>query len=270
MAMYDDPEQQKEYDEAMAKLEAGDKPTTSRAPDGTFAKQETTPVEANEPAAESEAPKAEAVEPTTDEAKPAEPDPLEELRAKLAKAEKMANDNKSWATKVAQELAEIKRAKELQERAASKPPILDQHPELEQAIRHVVTDPTPQIQQEQRQQEWASIIDRAHPGIFAPDADPELINALVAKRDTPNSGWEDPLVAIRDITAEKLAYTERQLAKKLKVEAEQRAQKSAMSVPGQGATVRQSAKPSEQDEAKRIQNMSPAEFEKERRRILGY
>lgn len=278
MAMYDDPEQQKEYDEAMAKLEAGEKPTTSRGPDGKFTAAEEKPAEAEvAKEAESEVPKAEAVEPAKEEVKPAEPDPLEALRAEiakrdeeLAKRDKALKDTQAWATKNAQELAAIRREKELQQRAASRPQILEQNPELEQAIRHVVTDPTPQIQQEKQQQEWFSIIDRAHPGIFAPEADPELINALVAKRDAPGSGWEDPLIAIRDITAEKLAYTERQTAKKLKVEAEQRAQKSAMSVPGAGATVPKTAKPSDQDEAKRIQSMSPAEFEKERKRVLGY
>lgn len=280
MAMYDDPEQQKEYDEAMAKLEAGEQPTTSRAPDGKFAKAEEKPAETEvTKEAAPEVPKAEAAEPTNEEAKPAEPDPLEALRAEiakrdeeLAKRDKALKDTQAWATKNAQELAAIRREKEQQQREAAKPQILQQHPELEEAIRYAAIDPEQEAAKEQqrRHQEWAAVIDRAHPGIFAAEADPELIDALVKRRDAPDSGWDDPLIAIRDITAEKLAYAERQTAKKLKVEAEQRAQKSAMSVPGAGATVPKTGKPSEQDEAKRIQSMSPAEFEKERKRVLGY
>jgi hypothetical protein len=98
--------------------------------------------------------------------KPPQVDPLEELRARLEKAEKIAADNKAWGTKQAQELAAIKREREQQQREASKPQILDANPELADAIRYVANDPAPQQQQEQRANQWQEMVATAHPGIF--------------------------------------------------------------------------------------------------------
>lgn len=263
MTIYTDPEAQKQYDDAMAKLDA----EASRDDAGKFTKAEPEPV--TEPAVEA-APEVKpevAVEPKAEPAAP-EPDPLAEIKAELEKAKKQAADNKAWATKVAQELAEAKRERERQAREASKPPVLEQHPELEEAIRYVADAPKPV--QADPQQEWMKVIESAHPGIFAPDADPELVNALVAKRDASNGAWfADPLQAIREINEEKLAHAERQLTKRLEVERQKASAKSAMSVPGAGAGAPVKATDPVADEVKRIQSMSAAEFERERRRVLG-
>lgn len=245
---------QKEYNEAASKLDAAEagQPEAITEPE---AKLET--VEATEPA-----------KPEAEETKPL--DPLEELRAKLEKAEKSLKDTQAWGTKNAQRLAEIERDRERQQREATKPGILDANPDLEDAIRYVTSDPAPQQQMEQRQHDWQTIVQTAHPGIFDLSIDPELEAALVAKRESLGESWYDPLVAIREITAEKLAFTERQVGKRFAIESQKQAQKSAMSVPGAGGSASRTTVDPEQEAAQRILKMSDAEFAAEVRRVKGY
>lgn len=244
----------KEYDEALAKLE------------GTAEEEATTPEPEPEPESTPEPEK----KPVIEEVKTEEPDPLAELRAKLEKTEKALNDTKAWGTKNAQRLAEIERRNIEQQREQAKPEILDANPELADAIRYVTQDPTPQHKIERQMQDWQAMVQTAHPGIFDLSIDPELESALVAKREALGEAWFDPLIAIREITAEKLAFTERQVSKRLAAEAAKQSQKSAMSVPGSGGSANRTAPDTDQEAVQRIQKMSPADFEKERRKVLGY
>lgn len=258
--MYD-AEQQKEYDDAMAKLEAGDQPITSAEVVSQPAETEVvTPEAKDEPATEVVA------EPVITEV-----DPVEELRTKLEKAEKALKDTQAWGTKNAQRLAEIERERVLQQREASRPQILEANPDLEDAIRHVVSDPTQRIEQEDQQEQWRNVVNAAHPGIFqVPDGD-ELVESILVRAKELGGEWDNPLIAIREITAQKLAHTERQLAKKYEADAKKSAQKSAMSVPGAGGSATPVA-PIDPDKAEvnRIQNMSDADFEKERKKARGF
>ena len=197
-------------------------------------------------------------------------DELAELRIKLEKAEKSAKDSQAWGTKNAQRLAEIERSQRDAQREAAKPAILDANPELAEAIRYVASDPAPQRQAQDQQQAWLNTIDTAHPGIFAADADPELVDALVAKRDASGDAWSDPLVAIRDITAEKIAFAERSVGKRFAIESQKQAQKTAMSVPGAGGGAARTAPNPDLEAVQRIQKMSDADFAKEVRRVKGY
>lgn len=257
----DQAEYQKEYEKAAAELEAAAQATTARGADGKF-------IKAEEPAKEPEAAKEEPVkEPPQEPAKDEKPDELAELKARLEKAEKIAKDNQAWATKLAQERAEEKRQREQAEREAKKPAILDANPELADAIRYVAHDPAPQQKAEDRQLQWNQIIEQAHPGIFALPDDDELVKALVAKR---TEAWSDPLVAIREITEEKLAHAERQVGKRFAAEAARQAQKSAMSVPGAGAGGGVMTPIDAQlAEVQRIQKMSDKDFAAEVRRVKG-
>lgn len=254
----------KDYDKAAADLEAAAQATTARGADGKFVKAEEKPVESATPAAPVEVKPAEP-------AKPAEPvDPLVEIRTELEKAQKALKDTQAWGTKNAQELAEIKREREKQQRESTKPAILDANPELADAIRYVASDPAPQQQQADLHQQWMGIVDAAHPGIFGKEIDPELEKAVVARRDALGEAWSDPLVAIREITAEKLAHAERQVGKRFAAESAKMAQKSAMSVPGAGAGASHVPVDSDLEAVQRIQKMSDAEFQKEVRRVKGY
>lgn len=251
-------EYQKEYDAEMAKLDAA----ANGEPVATTAEEvPKEPVAPEEPVKEEK----QEVEP---EAKPV--DAVEELRLKLEKAEKALKDTQAWGTKNAQRLAEIEKQRLLQEREASRPAILEANPELEDAIRHVVTDPSQQFKEQEQQDQWRAVIEATHPGIFQiPDED-ELVIAIAARAKELGNDWNDPLVAIREISAQKLAHAERQLTKKFEAEAKNRAQKAAMSVPGPGATTSRTVADPDKEAADRIHKMSPEEFEKERRRVLGY
>jgi hypothetical protein len=211
---------QREYDEALAKLEAGTSPDEI-IPKPAEAEPEVKAEEKQEPVAEK---KPEAVEPEK-----AEPDPLKELREKAEKLEKALKDTQAWGTRNAQELAELRKERERQQREAQKPQILEQQPELEEAIRFVTHDPA-----------------------------------------ASSEDWSDPLVMIREVSAEKLALTERQLARKYEAEKAKSAQKSAMSIPGAGGSSAPKATDPEQETAQRYQSMSSADFEKEKQRIRGY
>jgi hypothetical protein len=254
-----DEEYQKEYDKAAAELDAAAQATTARGADGKFTKAEPAPAEP--PPVET---------PATEPATEAEPDPLAELRARLEKTEKIAKDNQAWATKMAQEAAQLRREREEQQRAASKPAILDANPELADAIRYVAQDPTAQNDEAARNQAWRTAVEKAHPGIFDSSIDPELEKALM-ERFNATPDIQDPLIAIREITAEKLAFNERQIGKRFAAEAAKQAKVSAMSVPGAGAGGGARTPPDTAlAEVERINKMSDAEFAKEVKRVKGF
>lgn len=213
---------------------------------------------------------------TTDEAhaQPAEgsqsDSELAEIKARLEKAEKIAKDNQAWATRMAQEAAQLRREREQQQREAMRPAILDTNPELADAIRYVANDPTPRHQAEDDHSVWMETIDKAHPGIFSKDIDPELEKDLAARLDQLGDAKSNPLEAIRVITEGKLAHAERQIGKRFAAEAAKMSQKSAMSVPGAGRSGAVAPVDAALAEVQRIQNMSDAEFQKEVRRVKGY
>lgn len=252
----DDTEYQAAYEKAEAELDAAASATTAREADGTFAKA---------------APADPIPEPVKD-AEPAPADPVAELTARVEKAEKIARDNQAWATKAAQEAAQLRRERENERREASRPTILDANPELADAIRYVAHDPAPAQQQQDRQAQWQDTVDKAHPGIFSTEIDPELEKSLLVRLGALDEhDKQDPLVVIREITQEKLAHAERQVGKRFAAESAKLAQKSAMSVPGAGAGGgRQGSPDAALAEVRRIQNMSDADFAKEVRRAKGY
>lgn len=256
-----DEEYQAEYKKAAAELEAAAKATTARGPDGKFVKaEEPAPVQEVKPEPTPEPAKEPAKEP---EAK-AE-DPLAELRSRVEKAEKMARDNQAYATRMAQEAAQLRKEREQREREAKKPAILDANPELADAIKYVASEP-----QHDPNQMWREAVERVHPGVFTLPDDDELVTAVLARQNA-GENFSDPLVAIRVITEEKLALAERQVGKRFAAEAAKLAQKSAMSVPGAGAgsTVVTPTIDAQLAEVQRIQKMSDADFQKEVRRVKG-
>ena len=242
-----DQQYQKEYDEAAAALDAA---AAGKKPEAI-----TEPVKVVEPA--------ESPDPAVD--------PLAEIRAELEKTQKALKDTQSWGTKQSQRLAEIERERQQQQRDATKPAILDANPELADAIRYVANDPAPQQKANDTQNQWQAIVASAHPGIFDVSIDPDLEKAIVARRDAVGNDWHDPLVAIREITAEKLAHTERIVGQRYAAESAKLAQKSAMSVPGAGVSTGNRAAPTAaQEEVERILKMSDADFAKEVKRVKGY
>lgn len=261
------PEQQyqKEYDEAMEAMDAA-----------AAGKTVPTPAAPAEPEPEEPAP-AEPVEPPPEAepvpAEPAEPEEtVEQLRQRLARAEKEARDNKAFATRKSQENAELKR----KQHAAERPEILELNPGLEDAIRHVTTAPEPVQQdpeaiQQQLHQQYLDIVESAHPGIFAVNADKELVATVLKRKEALGDAWFDPLVAIREISDAKLELATKNAEKRASAAASTKTKMSAMSIPGPGGsgTQKQPANKDE-EEVNRIRNMSPEDFAKERRRVMGY
>ena len=257
-------EYQKEYDAARADLDAAAEATTARGADGKFVAKEE--AQAEPVAATTDAP---AVETPTPE--PTEQESLAELRERVAKAEKMAKDNQAWATRLAQERAQERREREAQQREANKPAILDANPELAEAIRYVAGDPAPKNGEEVQVEQWRDAIAKAHRGIFGKDIDPDLETAIKARWDALGEDVRDPLVAIREVTAEKIAHAERLIGQRFAAEAAKQSKVSAMSVPGAGAGGGSRAMPADDmAEVKRIQNMSNADFAKMVKKARGY
>jgi hypothetical protein len=236
-------EYQKEYEAAMAKLDAGEKLDE--------VKVETPPVEVTP----------EIKEPPKEET-PAVSE-IDELREKVAKAEKMAKDNQAWATRVSQEASELRRQREQEKREATKPTILDANPELADAIRYVNEEP-----KRDETADFAWVVESAHPGIFAKEIDPELEAAIITRIEANPSAKANPLEFIRIVTEEKLSATERQVGKRFAAESSKLAQKSAMSVPSASSGVKTSID-AELESVNRIKNMSDAEFAKEVKRAKG-
>lgn len=251
----EDTEYQKEYDAATAALDAAAQATPARDAEGKFSAPEK---------------EADPIEPVKDEA--AKPDPMAELTARVEKAEKIARDNQAWATKAAQEAAQLRRERENERREASKPTILDANPELADAIRYVTQDPAPAQQRDMQAEQWRNVIDKAHPGIFSNDLDPELLKSLETRMSAlDDNARSDPILVIREITEEKLAHAERNIGKRFAAESAKLAQKSAMSVPGAGSGGGVKSSPDAAlEDVRRFQNMTDAEFAKEVRRVKGY
>lgn len=258
-------EYQKEYDTARAELDAAADATTARGADGKFVAKEL--VQAEPVAA---TPEAAAPEPATPE--PTEQESLAELRERVTKAEKMAKDNQAWATRLAQERAQERREREAAEREAKRPAILDANPELADAIRHVVSDPAQKNDADAANETWKSTIEKAHPGIFDTTIDPELEKAVMKRFDALGADVQDPLIAIREITEEKMAHAERLIGKRFAAEAAKQSKVSAMAMPGAGAGGGSRAMPADDQlaEVKRIQNMSNADFAKMVQKARGY
>ena len=241
-------EYKKEYDKAAAELDAAANATTA----------EVKPVIVEEVKDE---PKPESITPEKSE--------MELMKERLERAEKMAKDNQAWATKAAQEAAALRREREAQQRAASRPAILDDNPELADAIRYVASDPTKANQEAEARSNFHEIVNTAHPGIFDVSIDPELEKSLMVRLGALGDQAQDPLVVIREITEEKLLHAERQIGKRFAAESAKQSKISAMSVPGAGGGASRTSIDSDLEAVQRIQKMSDADFAKEVRRAKG-
>jgi hypothetical protein len=273
----DEAEYQREYDKAIADLDAAEKSTTARGPDGKFAKAAPAEEKPAEKAPEPEKSEPEPTpkeEPTQDEAKdetPKESDELAELRKRFEANEKALKDTQAWATKLSQERAAEKREAERRAREASKPSILDANPELADAIRHVVSDQPRQEEQVDPRAQWQAVIEKAHPGIFSTSIDKELEKDLGERLAAmPDESKADPLEVIREITEGKLAFATRKFERQAAAEAKQAKEKAAMSVPGAGAGGSRTVADPGQADVQRVQTMSEADFEREYRKARGY
>ena len=223
---------QKEYDEAMKKLEAGETITPEVVKDEIE--------------------------------KPAKSDEIEELKLKFERQEKALKDTQRWGHENAARVANLERERDAQLKNANRPEILDNNPGLEEAIRHVVP-----AQAVRNEPDLPYILDNAVPGLNQMLDDKDFQDKFLKARDDSNGGWSDPLVAIRDVTNLVMQNTREQaIASAQKDFSSKQKKLDAMFVPGGSGSSDAPAK--EVDAAQSVWDMSNADFDKMRRKAMGY
>jgi hypothetical protein len=199
---------------------------------------------------------------------PSVEDQLKELRESNERLAKEARDTKAWATRTSQELAKERKVRESEERQRKRPAILDDVPGLEEAIRH-----TAQPVSAPPENNWSDAVAKAIPDIDEHLADPGFYQKAQDIRNKLGQDWNDPLIAIRELSNARADHLRESAVSKAVEQAQRdhaaKAKKlGAMGVPsGSG---KPAAARTEQDEADRIRNMPADEFEKMRRKTLGY
>lgn len=254
------PEEQQAYDAAyqaeMDKLNAATEPTNDSTTEATNGKAlEAEPEQKNE---EAEAESTEAR--------------FTRLEKELASTTKALSDTKSWATKNAAEVKRLRKEQEERERQANRPQILDDNPGLDDAIRHV-TGARPASAPQEAQQSWADTVGTALPELDALlEQNPELRTKAQALAQQLGEDWTNPIIAIRELGRLQRDH-ERTVVSTGAAEAARRdfqqkgQKKTAMQVPSGSAPARQAAKP---DPVKEMEDMSDADFQKMRAKVLGY
>lgn len=228
---------QKEYDEAMKKLEAGE-PFTST----------------DEPAIADE---------STDTSKP---DEVQTLKEQVARQDKALKDTQRWGHENATKLAKLEREHAEELRNKNRPPILDANPGLEDAIRHV--SPKEEQPVQNNEPNLAYILENAVPGLDKLLENEDFQSKFIEVRDKQPDAWRDPLVAIRDVTNLVMQTTRDQAVAKAQKDFNSKQKKlESMSVPG-GSGGSDSTK--EVNEAKAVWDLSDADFAKMRRKAMGY
>lgn len=211
-------------------------------------------------------------EPTDPPKAPTEAERLAALEAKLASTEKALNDTKSWASRNAAEVKRLKKEQEERDRRANRPQVLDDNPGLEEAIRYATGAPAAGQPAKHDPDAWADTVGAALPNLDALLTEsPELRAKAEAKARELGEAWNDPIVAIRELSAMQIEHERARVAAAAREAAardfeNRKKQQTAMTVPGGGAS--RQAPPV--DQAKRYETMSSADFEKERRRVMGF
>jgi hypothetical protein len=257
----DDKEYQAEYEKAMAELEASENGTAAAVTPEATTEASQTP----DPATEAQPAPAEPV-------KAPEGETIEQLRERLAQQEKALKDTQRWAHENAAALKRLQQEREAAEHAAKKPQLLNDIEGLEEAVKYVAEAPKPQ--EVNPEQAWLEAISKAHPDVNDLLAEDAFFKSVEARRQSSGADWNDPLVAIREITAAKLERAEAVKAQAIEqarkdFEAKQN-QKAAMQVPGghTGAAPRESDP--QADMVKKYQTMSDEEFAKEVAKVTGF
>lgn len=235
------PEQQKAYDEEMQRLEA----------------------EAAKDAGVTTAPKA-------DETTEGKDDAVDETAQRLEKLEKALKDTQTWGHRNAAEVKRLKEEAENRKRVETRPAILDANPGLEDAISHVAGKP----KENNQEQVWLDSVGTAIPDLETLLSDASFEQKIKARRGEVGSDWSNPLIAIREIADLKVSHLRDRAvsvaSEQARKDFEQKAKKRVgMEVPG-GSGGRDTGKGADDSEVKRFQNMTKADLEKERARVLGY
>jgi len=230
---------QEEYDAAMAKLEAGEDPIIS------------TELEAG----------------NQDDGQQTDEKPFSISKEEFEKLNKALKDTQRWGHQNATKLAKLEKEKEEQQRASTRPSILDDNPGLEEAISYVAQPVS--TQEPDRNAQLIGTLEKALPeldGLLDEEGFKTAFFEL--RKDSIDSWLDDPLSAIRDISTLQTKYQSDKAVSNAQKDFEAKKKKlGSMSVPG-GSGGKGLAP--EVDEAKDVWNMSKADFDKQRAKVMGY
>lgn len=193
------------------------------------------------------------------------------LERDLASTNKALNDTKGWASRSAAEVKRLRKEQEERDRQANRPQVLDDNPGLEEAVRYVTGAPAAG-KQKFDPDTWADAVGTALPNLDALlAANPDLTAKATAKAKELGEAWNDPLVAIRELSALQIEHERAQVAAAAREAAardfaKRKQHQTAMTVPTGGA----SRQAPTVDPAKRYETMSSEDFAKERAKVLGF
>lgn len=266
------PEYQQAYDAEMARLE-----TAAVAPASTTDTVTPEVTEASTAATEQKATTTEATDKTPEPEKHVETETEKALRLQLEDTKKALKGTQRYASKLAEKFTKFERDQADARHRASRPALLDNVDGLTEAIQHVTRAPATRDQLPDAQPfgpDWVSTVARGVPDVDALLADPQFNARAAEMRDT--NGWEDPVIAIRDLQELKQQHVTHRAVGTATEQARKdyearHAKLLAQRVPGGGGAGPQS-KPAANadDEVKKWENMPADQFEKERARVMGY
>ena len=262
------------YEAEMARLDAeaaNAQGATAPGAAATTSTTETDPNAATDPAASTTAASTTGEPGNTAAKQETAEERLARMERELDSTKKALSDTKSWASRSAAEVKRLRKEQEERDRRASRPQVLDDNPGLEEAVRYVTGAPATG-KPAHDPDAWANAVGTALPGLDALlDQNPDLTAKATAKAKELGEAWNDPLVAIRELSALQIEHERARVAAAARDAAardfaKRKQQQTAMTVPG-GGTSRQ-APPV--DAAKRYETMSSADFQKERAKVLGF
>jgi hypothetical protein len=186
---------------------------------------------------------------------------LARLERELTSTKKALDDTKGWASRNAAEVKRLRKEQEERDRRANRPQVLDDNPGLEEAIRYATGAPAGG-KPAHDPDAWADTVGTALPNLDALLTEsPELRAKAEAKARELGEAWNDPIVAIRELSAMQIEHERARVASAAREAAardfeQRKKQQTAMTVPGGGAS--RQAPPV--DQAQRYATMSSADF----------
>ncbi len=262
------------YDEEMARLEAEETGEALPDADSEDQKEETNSGdEQQDTKSNSEATEADSEE---DEGSPAEVNELADVKAENERLQKRLSDAQNWGHKTAEEAKQLKQELKKQNR----PDILDDLPGLEEGVKYLTESDDDSVANTDKpltKEDWQASIETAIPDIHQLLGNDDFNAEAQSVMEKAGDDWNNPLYAIRHLTAIKTAHIERQYEARNEAAIEQakkdftakQKRKSAMSVPSGGAGVSPRTTDKESEEVRRYENMTDEEFNKEVNTVIG-
>lgn len=197
---------------------------------------------------------------------------FEELETKAARQEKALKDTQRAFHASQKELAALRKQREEEARAASRPALLDNVPGLEDAVRHVTQTASEEMTPARLDAVWFDSVQGALPDLEELLNDEGFEKAAAARRDELGDEWRNPIVAIRELGALRTQHVMAKAVEEATARARADAAKNhkellALRVPG--GSGRGSVERAADKSVDAVWKMTPQEAEIERQRVLG-